>query len=39
MLISAHHHVPDRRITLAGARPNVRRLIDITGLDKIFTIE
>jgi anti-sigma B factor antagonist len=39
MLIGAHHHVPDRRITIAGARPNVRRLIDITGLDQIFDLE
>jgi anti-sigma B factor antagonist len=38
-LISAQRADPDRPMTLAGARPNVRRLIEITGLDQLFTVE
>ena len=38
-LIEAHRRDPERPIVLAGARPNVRRLMDITGLDQIFTLE
>ena len=28
----------DRDFTLVGPRPNVRRLIQITGLDQLFTV-
>jgi anti-sigma B factor antagonist len=38
-LIEAHRRDPDRPITLAAARPNIRRLLDITGLDQIFTLD
>ena len=38
-LISVSKQYPDRQMTLAGARPNIRRLIDITGLGQVFEIE
>jgi anti-anti-sigma factor len=39
VLISAHRAHPDRPMTLADARPNVRRLIEITGLDQLYTVD
>jgi anti-anti-sigma factor len=39
VLISAHQSDPERPITLAGVSPNVRRLVEITGLDQLFTVE
>jgi anti-sigma B factor antagonist len=38
-LISIHQLDRERPITLAGPRPNIRRLLDVTGLDRIFTVE
>ena len=38
-LITAHQRDEDRPITLGQTRPNVRRLLEITGLDKVFTVE
>jgi anti-anti-sigma factor len=38
-LIAAHRSHPDRTFTLAGVRPNIRRLVEITGLHRVFTVE
>jgi anti-anti-sigma factor len=39
VLISAHRVDPERPITLAGARPNVRRLLEVSGLDQLFVVD
>jgi anti-anti-sigma factor len=38
-LITVRQSYPDRAMTLAGARPNVRRLLEITGLEQTFSVE
>jgi anti-anti-sigma factor len=38
-LISLRQQFPDRTFTLAGPRSNVRRLIEITGLNQTFEID
>jgi anti-sigma B factor antagonist len=37
-LINVRQHFPDRSFVIADPRPNVKRLIEITGLDKAFDI-